>query len=315
MNEGRSHRRGRLHRLPPLRSPARRGHRGRRRRRPVAWGRSRTSRRACRTRASGSSRWTARHRRELRAAFAGCDAIVHLAAQKIPRYGGALMTLEANVAGVNVGGRGRAGASDADARHRVHLATSTATRRRRSREDGPLMLGPPTTRRWAYAVSKLYDEHVLLALAEEHGLQRHDPALLRLLRPAQPPELVGRPAVRVHRAPARRRAHRHPRRRPADRAPSPTSATPSTASSARWARPRPRRDHQHRRHEPTTILELAEAVQAALGIAPPLRARFVPYEDAAGQLPGRPATAIPTRARPASCSASRPPSPSRTACA
>ena len=40
-------------------------------------------------------------RRELRAAFDGCDAIVHLAAQKIPRYGGTLMTLEANVAGVN----------------------------------------------------------------------------------------------------------------------------------------------------------------------------------------------------------------------
>jgi UDP-glucose 4-epimerase len=39
-------------------------------------------------------------RRELRAAFDGCDAIVHLASQKIPRYGGTLMTLEANVAGL-----------------------------------------------------------------------------------------------------------------------------------------------------------------------------------------------------------------------
>ena len=33
------------------------------------------------------------------------------------------------------------------------------------------MLGPSTTRRWAYAVSKLYDEHLALALAEERGLQ------------------------------------------------------------------------------------------------------------------------------------------------
>ena len=32
------------------------------------------------------------------------------------------------------------------------------------------MLGPPTSRRWAYAVSKLFDEHVCLALAEERGL-------------------------------------------------------------------------------------------------------------------------------------------------
>ena len=32
--------------------------------------------------------------RELRRVFAGCDAIAHLAAEKIPRYGGALQTLE-----------------------------------------------------------------------------------------------------------------------------------------------------------------------------------------------------------------------------
>ena len=41
------------------------------------------------------------NRRPLRAAFDGCDAILHLAAMKIPRYGGALRTLESNVAGVN----------------------------------------------------------------------------------------------------------------------------------------------------------------------------------------------------------------------
>src|SRR5947209_18118850 len=38
-------------------------------------------------------------RRELRNALKGCDAIVHLAAKKIPRYGGALATLEENVKG------------------------------------------------------------------------------------------------------------------------------------------------------------------------------------------------------------------------
>ena len=40
---------------------------------------------------------TLRMRKEL----AGVDAIVHLAAEKIPRYGGALKTLEANVQGAN----------------------------------------------------------------------------------------------------------------------------------------------------------------------------------------------------------------------
>ncbi len=40
-----------------------------------------------------------RDRGELKKTFAPCDAIVHLAAEKIPRYGGALKTLAANVAG------------------------------------------------------------------------------------------------------------------------------------------------------------------------------------------------------------------------
>ena len=34
--------------------------------------------------------------------------------------------------------------------------------------------------------------------------------------------------------------------------------------------------------EPTTILELAEVVQSALGASPPLRATFVPYETLPG---------------------------------
>ena len=40
-------------------------------------------------------------RRPLRAAFDGCDAIMHLAAKKIPRYGGTLATLEVNVTGID----------------------------------------------------------------------------------------------------------------------------------------------------------------------------------------------------------------------
>ena len=42
-----------------------------------------------------------RNPRELRRVFAGCDAIAHLAAEKIPRYGGALQTLESNVQGAH----------------------------------------------------------------------------------------------------------------------------------------------------------------------------------------------------------------------
>jgi UDP-glucose 4-epimerase len=108
-------------------------------------------------------------KRRLRAAFDGCDAIVHLAAQKIPRYGGALMTLQANVAGA-AAAASVALALDADL---VVASTSDVYGNATPpfAEDDVLVLGPPTTRRWAYAVSKLYDEHMYLALAEERGLR------------------------------------------------------------------------------------------------------------------------------------------------
>ena len=38
------------------------------------------------------------------------------------------------------------------------------------REDDELVIGPPTSKRWAYAVSKMYDEHLALALADEKDL-------------------------------------------------------------------------------------------------------------------------------------------------
>jgi UDP-glucose 4-epimerase len=105
----------------------------------------------------------------LRAAFAGCDAIAHLAAKKIPRFGGVLATLEANVSGANAA---CAVALELDA---DIIVTSTSDVYGMAtppfREDGVLTLGPPTTKRWSYAVSKLYDEHLALALADERGLK------------------------------------------------------------------------------------------------------------------------------------------------
>jgi UDP-glucose 4-epimerase len=108
-------------------------------------------------------------RHKLREAFESCDSIVHLAAQKIPRYEGALMTLEANVAGVNA-------ACHAALSLGVPLViTSTSDVYGNAPtplvEDGPLVIGPPTTARWAYAVSKMFDEHIALALAAERGLE------------------------------------------------------------------------------------------------------------------------------------------------
>lgn len=108
-------------------------------------------------------------RRSLRAAFDGCDAIAHLAAKKIPRFGGVVSTLETNVAGANVA-CGVALQLGADL-----VITSTSDVYGNATppfaEDGTLVLGPPTSKRWSYAVSKMYDEHLALALAEERGLK------------------------------------------------------------------------------------------------------------------------------------------------
>ena len=105
----------------------------------------------------------------LRLAFAGCDAIMHLAAKKIPRFGGVVSTLEVNVGGAHAAAMA-ALALDADL-----IMTSTSDVYGNAeppfREDGDIVLGPSTTKRWSYAVSKLYDEHLGLALAEEQGLK------------------------------------------------------------------------------------------------------------------------------------------------
>jgi len=107
--------------------------------------------------------------RELRLVFAGCDSIAHLAAKKIPRFGGTLKTLEVNVQGMDAAAE-VALALDADL-----VITSTSDVYGNAtppfREDSELVIGPPTTKRWAYAVSKMYDEHYALALADEKGLR------------------------------------------------------------------------------------------------------------------------------------------------
>lgn len=220
-------------------------------------------------------------RRELRAAFDGCDAIVHLAAQKIPRYGGTLMTLESNVAGVNAAAHA-ALSLDADL-----LVASTSDVYGNAEppfaEDDNVVLGPPTTRRWAYAVSKLYDEHVCLALAEERGLKV---SLLRLFGsygPRNHPSWWGGPQsafaeilldggiMEVHGDGTQIRTF--------------TYIDDTVEGFFRTlVTPEARGEILNIGGEhPTRIIDLAEAVQRALGIPMPLRAKIVPYD----QLPGK----------------------------
>jgi UDP-glucose 4-epimerase len=220
-------------------------------------------------------------RRNLRATFDGCDAIVHLAAQKIPRYGGALMTLEANVAGVNAAAS-VALSLDADL---VIASTSDVYGNGTPpfAEDGPLVLGPPTSRRWAYAVSKIFDEHVCLALAEERGLRVTILRLFGSYGPRNHPSWWGGPQaaffealldgreIEIHGDGQQTRTF--------------TYVSDTVDGFVRALRTPEARGEVVNvgGSTPTTILGLAEAIHEVIGLAPPLRARFVPYES----LPGK----------------------------
>ena len=220
-------------------------------------------------------------RRELRAAFEGCDAIVHLAAQKIPRYGGALHTLEANVAGVNAAASA-ALSLDADL---VVASTSDVygNAEQPFKEDGNLVLGPPTSRRWAYAVSKLFDEHVCLALAEERGLRVTILRFFGSYGPRNHPSWWGGPQaaffealldgemIEIHGDGMQTRTFTYV----ADTVDGVVRALTTPAARGEIV--------NIGGNTPTTIVELAEHVQRTLGLSLPLRARFVPYES----LPGK----------------------------
>jgi UDP-glucose 4-epimerase len=220
-------------------------------------------------------------RRELRSAFDGCDAIAHLAAKKIPRFGGTLATLEVNVAGVN-SACAVALSLDADI-----IVTSTSDVYGNAEppfaEDGELVIGPPTTKRWAYAVSKMYDEHVALALAEEKGLRTTVLRLFNAYGPRNHPTWWGGPTVtfieslldgeplEIHGDGRQTRTF--------------TYVTDTVDAFARaLERPEARGEVINvGGTETVTILELAERIQKALQIPLPLRARFIPYES----FPGR----------------------------
>jgi UDP-glucose 4-epimerase len=220
------------------------------------------------------------NRRNLLPAFNGCEAVIHLAAQKIPRYGGGLMTLEANVAGVN------AAASVALSLDADLLVASTSdvygNAEAPFKEDGDVVLGPPTSRRWAYAVSKLYDEHVCLALAEERDLRVTIMRFFGSFGPRNHPSWWGGPQaafievllngemMEIHGDGQQVRTF--------------TYIDDTVDGIVRALRtPEARGEIVNiGGARPTTILELAALVQQAVGIPQPLHARFVPYE----QLPG-----------------------------
>lgn len=97
----------------------------------------------------------------------GANVLVHLAAGKIPRYGNSLETLETNLEG----GRNALEACRAHGARCVIASTSDVYGMSDAlpfQEDSRLVLGSPQVRRWAYAASKMIDEHLALAYRESY---------------------------------------------------------------------------------------------------------------------------------------------------
>jgi UDP-glucose 4-epimerase len=220
------------------------------------------------------------NRHALRDAFEGCDAIAHLAAKKIPRFGGTLSTLDVNVGGVNAA-CATALALDADL-----IITSTSDVYGDGNppyaEDDQLVIGPPTSKRWAYAVSKMYDEHVALALADERELRV---TILRLFNAYGPQNHLswwGGPTVTFIEAlldGQKLEIHGDGRQ----------TRTFTYVSDTVDGFVRALGTPESRGEvlnvggtETVTILELAERIQEHLGIPLPLRADFIPYESLPG---------------------------------
>jgi len=221
-----------------------------------------------------------RRRREVKAVFAGCDAIAHLAAKKIPRYESALSTLEVNVAGANAV-FGVALALDADL-----VITSTSDVYGQAvppfAEDDAIVLGPPTSRRWAYATSKLYDEHLALALAEDRGLRVTILRLFNCYGPRNHLSWWGGPMVTFVESLL-------------DGAPVDIHGDGEQTRTFTYVEDtvdgiyRALVTQESRSEvinvggtETLTILNLAETIQEKLGIGGPLRATFTPYEALPG---------------------------------
>lgn len=97
------------------------------------------------------------------------DCVVHLAAFKIPRYGNAMDTLV-----INTHGTRNILHTAAKQGCRVVLASTSDVYGRNPEvpfhEASDLWMGPSSVKRWAYATSKMYDEHLCFAYQEECGL-------------------------------------------------------------------------------------------------------------------------------------------------
>lgn len=96
------------------------------------------------------------------------DIIYHLAAFKIPRYNDALETLKVNAFGTdNV-----AQFAVKENAHLIAASTSDVYGKNSDttfHEEADSVIGNPTVKRWAYAISKMFDEQLLFAYQQKYG--------------------------------------------------------------------------------------------------------------------------------------------------
>ena len=97
------------------------------------------------------------------------DCIVHLAAFKIPRYGKAIDTLRINYQGTD-----QVLQYAIATKCKCVLASTSDVYGRNPKvpfnEDDESVIGSSKVARWAYAVSKLFDEHLALAYQDSYGI-------------------------------------------------------------------------------------------------------------------------------------------------
>jgi UDP-glucose 4-epimerase len=217
----------------------------------------------------------------LRREFADCEAIAHLAAMKIPRYGGALETLQINVDGSHA-------AFDVGLATGAHVVLASTSDVYGNAvppfaEDDPIVLGPPTSRRWSYAASKYFDEHLALRLVEERGLKCSVLRFFNAYGPRNHPSWWGGPLsvffedlldgkmMELHGDGRQVRSF---------------TFVSDTVDGVVRTLERPETSGEViniGNDEPISIIKLAQQVQDAMEITGPLRAKVVPLENIGGK--------------------------------
>jgi UDP-glucose 4-epimerase len=105
----------------------------------------------------------------MKAAAEGCGLVVHLAALKIPRYTDGLDTLLTNTMGTDAVLK----AALEQGAKVVAASTSDVYGKNTSlpfHEDSALVMGSPDVRRWAYAISKMFEEQIMFAYHDRYGM-------------------------------------------------------------------------------------------------------------------------------------------------